>query len=423
MSPPPSHTDKFTALSAQVPFLRLPEEQQAFLRLQARHYRFTFQELKTITEIALDLNMWQENSIIELWPSRTHPGCSKRERHALISNLVSRRHELRAAPNRYDTQPPSAPPATTVVTRTKPGLGLGNCPVASHKTRCCNLLTLDVVDNCGFGCSYCSIQSFFSDHQVVFDDRFEEKLAAIPIDPYRIYHIGTGQSSDSLMWGNNHRILDILLEFARSHPNVMLEFKTKSDNIHHLLNCDIPPNVICTWSLNTPTIIAHEELGTVSLERRLRAARRAADHGMLVGFHLHPIIHYSDWKQDYAEVTRHLHTRFQPEEVAMVSLGTLTFTKRVLRKIREHTFPSKVLKMELVESDGKLSYPEEMKRELFTHVYRCFPPAWLSQVFFYLCMENHRLWKPVFGFEYDSNKQFERQMCQAYREKIQRKMG
>ena len=415
------YAGKFANHAEQTPFQRLPKTQQEFLRLQAERHRFTLQELRIISEIALDLNMWGEQSITELWPEEIRSGGGKLARQSLIATLVTGWQQLRATPNRYEGRPPQGPPTTTVVTRSKPDLALGTCPVASPKTRCCNLLTLDAVENCGYACSYCSIQSFFSDNQVIFDDRLEEKLAVLPIDPCRIYHIGTGQSSDSLMWGNSHRILDTLLEFANSHPNVILEFKTKSDNIRPLLNRDIPSNVICTWSLNTPAVITYEELGTASLERRLHAARQAADHGVLVGFHLHPIVHYSGWQEDYAEIAHQICSLFHPEQVVMLSLGTLTFTKRVLRKIRERNVASKILKMELVECDGKLSYPDEIKLDLFSHLYRCFPPAWHNQVFFYLCMENHRLWKPVFGFEYDSNEQFEQRMQQAYFEKIRSK--
>ncbi len=418
MTPRRSTAEKLAVLAEQTPFHLLPEAQQNFLRLQAEHHRFTLQELKTVTEIALDLSMWGEPSINVLWPKECRADGGKQGRKSLITTLVAVWREIRNAPNHYEGRPPQAPPTAQVISKTKSTLALGTCPVASTKTRCCNLLTLDAVDNCGYGCNYCSIQSFFSGNQVIFDERLEEKLAALPIDPSRIYHIGTGQSSDSLMWGNSHRVLDILLRFASSHPNVILEFKTKSDNIHHLLSRDVPSNVICTWSLNTPTIIAYEELGTASLERRLLAARQAAEHGILVGFHFHPIIHYSSWRQDYADVVNQICSSFQPQQVAMLSLGTLTFTKRVLRKIRERNIASKILKMELAESDGKLSYPEETKQELFSHLYHCFPPAWHDQVFFYLCMENHRLWKPVFGFEYESNEQFEQDMQQTYSEKI-----
>ena len=63
---------------------------------------------------------------------------------------------------------------------------LGVCPVFSEKTRCCNLLTLDAVMNCGFGCSYCSIQSFYHGDEIVFHEDFGEKLAKIKLDPDKI---------------------------------------------------------------------------------------------------------------------------------------------------------------------------------------------------------------------------------------------
>jgi len=107
--------------------------------------------------------------------------------------------------------------------------------VASEKTRCCNLLTLDAVESCGFDCSYCSIQSFYNEGKVVFDTNFKERLKSLKLDRGKYYHIGTGQSSDSLMWGNRGGVLDGLFEFARENSNVILELKTKSDNIEYLL--------------------------------------------------------------------------------------------------------------------------------------------------------------------------------------------
>ncbi len=86
---------------------------------------------------------------------------------------------------------------------------------------------MDAVENCGFDCSYCSIQSFYHDNQVIFDTGFADKLAQLELDPEKTYHIGTGQSSDSLMWGNNYKLLDALIRFADANPNVILELKTK----------------------------------------------------------------------------------------------------------------------------------------------------------------------------------------------------
>ncbi len=82
-------------------------------------------------------------------------------------------------------------------------------------------------------------------------------------------------------------------------------------------------------------------------------------------------------------------------------------------------FRSKILQMPMVESDGKLSYPEATKLAMFTHAYRSLAP-WHERVFFYLCMENQRLWRPVFGFEYGSNDEFEQAMKGGYLAKIRR---
>ena len=402
-------------LTTQAYFCLLAETTQTFLAEQTKRLGFSQEESRQLCEIALDLQMWAGDDIAALWPTT-----NKLNRKQVMQRLRDHHQAERASSNSYpDNNPASkisaaAKPSTAI----KAKLGLGYCPVASPRTRCCNLQTLDAVDNCGYGCSYCSIQSFFDGKAIRFDPNFADKLAALELDPDKTYHIGTGQSSDSLMWGNSHGVLDAVIAFARANPNVILELKTKSSNVSHLLKSDLPANILCTWSLNTPTLIEHEEHGTATLENRLRAARKIADNGGIVGFHFHPIIHYDHWQPDYAEIVSQLTAQFQPHEVALVSLGTLTFIKPVMREIRQRGIQSQILKMTLENADGKLSYPEPLKIELFRHVYDAFTPAWKERVFFYLCMENQRLWNPVFGFEYASNEAFEAAMKTAYLSRI-----
>ena len=416
----PDYTQKFDRIAQQTPFRHLPERERRHIRTLAHQHRFTLQELRTVSEIAQDLQMWQQGDILQHWPLTLSPAAGKQQKQRLIGELRARWASLRQQANRY---PPGLKNAIEIVrpsaiTQEKGRLGLGSCPVASPRTRCCNLLTLDAVDNCGYGCSYCSIQSFFTDHQVFFDPEFSRKLETLEIDPQRVYHIGTGQSSDSLMWGNSHGVLDALIAFAQRDPNVILELKTKSGNISHLLKQGIPVNLICTWSLNPAVIVDHEEHGTASLARRLQAAETLAGEGAIVGFHFHPMIHFEGWEQAYSEIFQQVQQRFSPDQVAMVSLGTLTYTKPVIRNIRVRGIPSQILKLPLEEADSKLSYPEPTKLALFRHAWHAFASAWQERVFFYLCMENQRLWKPVFGFDYDNNDAFEAAMKASYMTKI-----
>jgi spore photoproduct lyase len=278
-------------------------------------------------------------------------------------------------------------------------------------------LTLDAVESCGFDCSYCSIQSFYKQNTITFDSGFKDKLLGLKLDKNKTYHIGTGQASDSLMFGNREGVLDALFDFARENPNVILEFKTKSDNIKYFLQNDLPKNILCTWSLNTPTIIQNEEHLTASLQKRIDSARRLADLGVKVGFHFHPIVEYENYLAEYKEVYDKLLATFSADEVALVSFGTLTFIKPVIKQLREREFKSKITQMPFEDASGKNSYPDYTKVEMFKHAYESFSP-WHKSVFFYLCMEEHQMWKKTFGYEYSTNNDFERAMLSSYASKL-----
>ena len=281
----------------------------------------------------------------------------------------------------------------------------GDCPVRSDRTLCCNLKTIDAVQNCSFGCSYCTIQTFYGD-RVAVDRDLGRKLREIELDDRRFYHIGTGQSSDSLVWGNRAGMLDELCRFAGEHPNVLLELKTKSANVSYFLDRHVPANLVCSWSLNTAAVIEHEEHFTASLERRLAAARRFADGGRMVAFHFHPMVHYDGWDTEYPALAQRLLDSFAPEEVAFLSMGSVTFIKPVIKQIRQRGEPTRILQAELVaDPHGKLTYPDELKVRMFRTMYRAFAP-WHGRVFMYLCMEKATIWDQAFGWRYASNDEF-----------------
>ncbi len=411
------YEEKFLTNIKNTNYNTLSQENQNFLKSKSFEYKFSFQELKQLIDFTIDFKMWNEKDIKEVFRKEYK---SKKE---AFNHIRDTWNELKSKPNRYDSFDKSSYGDVRRISFEKnisDNLSLGACPVASANTRCCNLLTLDSVESCGFDCSYCSIQSFYNQNKVTFDVNFSQKLKNLKLDKNETYHIGTGQSSDSLMWGNREGILDALFDFARENTNVILEFKTKSNKIEYFLQNDVPSNIICTWSLNTPTIIKNEEHLTASLEQRVEAARKLANKGVLVGFHFHPIVQYENYLDDYKKVYETLINTFEPSEVVLVSLGTLTFIKPVIQKLRGRDFKSKILQMPFEDANGKASYPLEIKKEMFKSAYDSFK-AWHKDVYFYLCMEDHSLWKEVFGYEYISNNQMEDMMKMSYWEKIRNK--
>jgi spore photoproduct lyase len=400
---------------------RLSREERDYISEIAERFHLTYQDIKTVIDTARDLTIWDEGSIGDYWiVPEGSPQKGKQLKQMLMNNLKRSREDLEKKANDYSsfTGTTDSTGRTEFVNLKDDRTILGACPVASKKTRCCNLKTLDVVLNCGFDCTYCSIQSFFDNDRVYFHENLEEKLEKLDLDPEKRYHIGTGQSSDSLMWGNRDGILDKLNSFALKNSNVILELKTKSRNISWLLENDVAPNIFATWSLNTPVIAGNEEHYTASPRQRLESARKAADKGIPVGFHFHPIVHYKGWEEDYLSLTKAIQTMFSPQEVVMISLGTLTYIKPVIRKIRDRVMKSKILEMPMVDAGGKLSYPLEIKRELFSRVYNDFSKEWKEEVFFYLCMEDQSLWEPLFGRSYSNNEEFEEHMIDSYFKKV-----
>ena len=389
----------------------LSKKEQEFIKEKNLIYHFSFQELKQIIDMAVDLKMWQESSLAELWED-------KKDKKSSIAIFVQKYQKIKNKLKSYENFEIDKQKTRKIkFAHLDKKVGFGRCPVASEKTRCCNLMTLDVVESCGFDCSYCSISSFYNEDIVSFIPNLREKLDSLRIEQEKIYHIGTGQSSDSLMWGNKNGILEALFLFAKKNPNVILELKSKSDNIEYFLKHEVPKNIIVTWSLNPQVIIEKEERLTSSLSQRLKAAKKIQQKGLLIGFHFHPMIYYQNWKQDYKEIFEYLLDNFDPKLIAMISFGTLTFIKPVIKKLRKRAIKSKILQMPLVDASGKLSYPYDIKKEMFIFAYTSFK-KWHNKVYFYFCMEDKKLWKDVFGFEYSTNEEFEEDMKSHYLAKI-----
>ena len=404
------YREKLERTAAGTLLPRLPEVTATYLRRIAERYRFTFQELRFAAQTARDLEMWREEPLPRWW-ERTEQkieGHGRERKKALLRALRERVDSLAASAKVYPAEPLRGQTARPIrlQEREAPEEIFGLCAAYSDHTVCCGLRTIDAVMGCAFRCSYCTVQTFYEDTAQVASD-LAAKLDRIQLDPDRFYHIGTGQASDSLLWGNRLGLLDALCGFAERNPNVLLELKTKSDNVGPLLERTLPENIVCSWSLNTPTVITNEEHGTAALDARLKGARRLADRGQRVAFHFHPMVYYNNWREEYEQVADRLLEQFSPREAAFLSMGSMTFIRPVARQIRERGGESKVLQMAMAnDPHGKLTYPNEVKVKLYRALYQRLAP-WHTEVFFYLCMDTAEVWQQVFGRVYADNAEFE----------------
>ena len=415
-----SNNNKVNLLKNDGTYSSLSDKNKLFLETISSKYKFSYQELRQLSVISADFSMWKSKSVKDCVVEIESENSTNLHKKDILKILVSRWNDLKNSKTQYESQNSKArerPAPRKVTVSDSQNEVFGMCPVASEKTVCCNLMTIDAVQGCSLGCSYCSIQTFYTDGKISIDKNLAEKLSKIPLDPNKNYHIGSGQSSDSLAIGNREGVLDAQLEFARKNSNIILEFKTKSSNIDHLVRTDIPKNVFVSWSLNPQLFIDNEEHGTASLDQRISSARRLSDKGVLIGFHFHPIVYYESYEKDYSDVVRKVMATFEPSEIAMISMGTLTFIKPAIQKLRSSGLSSKVLQIPMADAVGKSSYTREIKAEIFNHVYSAFH-HWHDRVFFYLCMEESSVWESVFGKYYSSNTEFENALFESVHSKM-----
>jgi len=300
---------------------------------------------------------------------------------------------LRDLPTARDSH---APGKRILILARNRGAFLKECPGAGAEV-CCGYHVLNFAFNCHFECTYCVLQAYLNNPALVLctnvEDMTAEVRARLAAAPGRLHRIGTGEMADSLglddIAGYSRRLVPVFAAL----PNGILELKTKSDCIADLEGLDHRGRTVVSWSINTPAIIASDELRTPSLRERLAAARQCQAWGYRIGFHFDPLIYYDAWERDYEETVREVFASVDPGAIVWVSLGALRYTPG-LRDILKSRFPrSRIAYGEFVPGHhGKERYfrpiREEMYSKMLGWIRACAPG-----VFVYLCMESRLVWE------------------------------
>ena len=268
----------------------------------------------------------------------------------------------------------------------------------------CDYHTLHVAEGCDLECSYCILQAYLTNPFLTIFVNIEEMLAklqkGLEAHSTHFFRIGTGQLADSLSLDHLTGFSRILIPFFAKQKNAVLELKTKSTNIDHLLDLTPRGKTIVSWSMNSEKIQREEEHKCASIEARIKAAHRicgAQDYR--IGFHFDPIMDYEGWENDYAEVIRKIFTNLSKDRIAWISLGCLRMLPD-LKPIMQERFPKSPLAGAewIRDMDGKKRYFKPRRIEIYktmvAHIRR-----WAPEVTLYLSMESAEVWKQIFGYE------------------------
>lgn len=276
------------------------------------------------------------------------------------------------------------------------------CPAGGGEFACCGYLVMALASNCPMDCSYCFLQEYvannpgfqiYGNYAAAFDE-----LAVITRrangNPLRV---GTGEWADSLAWDNLTGLSLELVDFFSRQRTLLLELKTKTDEIGNLLRVDPKGQVLVSWSLSPPAVHQSCEHRSASPAVRIAAARRLCEAGYKIAFHLDPVIAYEQAPRDYLALLDELFAAIDPGRIAFISLGGLRMTPG-LRAVARRRFPGDPMLAgeEVLAPDGRYRTFVPLRATLLRALaqrIRAHGPHLLT----YLCMESAAMSERVLG--------------------------
>ncbi|MFP5213291.1 MAG: radical SAM protein [Acidobacteriota bacterium] len=250
------------------------------------------------------------------------------------------------------------------------GRFLKGCP-GTRRYFCCGYRIIHFGVQCTLDCTYCILQAYLNQPNLRLfgntDDLFREVAAELHANPNRLYRIGTGEFTDSLLLDPWTGFSKRLVPFFAEQPNAVIELKTKTDFIDNLAGLDHRGHAIAAWSLNAPLVRNREEPRTATLEARISAARRCLEWGYSLAFHFDPMIDHPNWREGYGETLDRLFDAVDPSRIVYISLGAFRFMPELKSIIRSRHRQSRIPYGEFIRGlDEKMRYFRDIRSELYS---------------------------------------------------------
>jgi spore photoproduct lyase len=235
------------------------------------------------------------------------------------------------------------------------------------RTVCPNFYVLSHANGCMFRprCEYCYLKSSLwhlrrEEAFANLDTMFQEVRRWVARDGLESYVLNAGNLSDSLAFEQVRpmmsRLADVFREAGaagRKH-SLLLVTKGGLDECRPLLEGAPCPNVIVSFSVNSPDAARRYERGAASVGSRLEAARRLKAAGWRVRIRIDPMFMGFDYRRIIRDVCA-----LGPERITLGSLRAEPHLKRVVN----HGLLADL--QEAAEKGGLARYPLAVRLALY----------------------------------------------------------
>ncbi len=224
--------------------------------------------------------------------------------------------------------------------------------------------------NCLYNCDYCYLQGMYPSANIVvfvnLEDFFSATKGAIEQrdDPLQPLYLCISYDTDLLAFEKVVPYCAGWIEFAKSHPEILIELRTKSglySAIQHLKPTD---NVILAWTLSPELIYEKYEHGTPPLSQRVNAANQAMADGWSVRLCFDPILAVKDWQKIYDEFIPRVFEDIDADKVLDATVGVFRMNRGFYDRIKKQRGDLDLLFFPYQKDASGVSYQKQLREQM-----------------------------------------------------------
>ena len=224
--------------------------------------------------------------------------------------------------------------------------------------------------NCIYDCRYCFLQGMYrSAHHVLFVnyEDFLEQITATAATHNEDVAFFSGYDCDSLA-------LEPVTHFAKYFtpkimeiPNALLELRTKSTQIRHLLDLPANPRCIVAFSISPEEVVKNTEFKTPSLKKRIDAICKLQENGWTVGLRFDPIIYFDGYEDVYKNMFNHIFNEINTEALHSVSLGVFRMPDKFFKNLIKMHPQENIFSAPFESINGLTSYKQDLESKIISY--------------------------------------------------------
>ena len=226
-----------------------------------------------------------------------------------------------------------------------------------------NFLVPYTSSGCIAACMYCYLVCNYNKcaYLRVFVNREQmlDKIIKMANNTEENYVFEIGSNSDLILENTITNNLVWTIENFKNAKKGHLTLPTKFSMVEPILGLDHQGKVTIRMSINPKEIISRVELGTSSLENRIKAINSLCEAGYQVGILIAPVIMIDGWKEKYLELIQELESKLSPQSKSKVFFEVIFMTYSFVHdKINSEAFPTamKIYDKEKMQGRGKGKY-------------------------------------------------------------------